>query len=129
MRSSFFSRVDLFPVARTVVTVFFTGYTDLFLFVLLASRRKVGGERRVVTFPSDALLSLRKVDLSLDVSLGGCFCGVAPVRRREDAEGNRDSGVKVQVDDLSVRELSSRMPFDVPKGRQEGVSCFLGEGR
>jgi hypothetical protein len=34
---------------------------------------------------------------------GGLDC-VAPIRRREDAEGNRDSGVKVQVDDLSGRE-------------------------
>lgn len=65
------------------------------------------------------------------MSLGSCYFFVAPVRRREDAEGDRYAGVKVQVDDCSG-EISSRMPFDAPKGRQEGVSCFLvkkGEGR
>lgn len=41
------------------------------------------------------------------MGLGGCCYVVAPVRRWEDAEGDRDSGVKVQVDDLSGRELFS----------------------
>jgi len=84
-------------------------------------------ERRVFTFPSDALLCW-KLDFTLDVSLGGCDFFVAPVRRREDAKGDRNACVKVQVDDSSG-EISSRMPFDVPKGRQEGVSCFWGEER
>jgi hypothetical protein len=39
------------------------------------------------------------------VSLGGCFGGVAPVRRREDAERDRNSGVKVQIDDFSGQEI------------------------
>lgn len=41
------------------------------------------------------------------MGLSGFFYFVAPIRRREDAEGNRDSGVKVQVDDLSGRERFS----------------------
>jgi len=109
--------------ARTAVTIFFTSDTNLFLRIVLFPRRKVSGQRRVVTFPSGALLFLREIDLSFYMGLSSCFNGVAPVRRREDAEGNRDSGVKVQVDDLSS-ENTSRMPFDLPKGRQEGVSCF-----
>jgi hypothetical protein len=58
------------------------------------------------------------------VSLGG-FDGAAPVRGREEAEGDRDTSVEVQIDFFSAQENSSRMPFDVPKGRQEGVSCFF----
>lgn len=85
-----------------------------------------------LTFPSDPLLALWWIDLSLDPSVGA-FAGAAPVRRREEADGDRDSSVEVQIDFCSVQENSSRMPFDVPKGRQEGVSCFFGvkegEGR
>ena len=80
------------------------------LLSLFLSGRKLsgGGERRVLlTFPSDALVSLGKFDLTLDVSLGesgGLLGGVASIRRREDTEGNRNAGVKVQVDDYQVRE-------------------------
>jgi len=94
---------------------------------LLSSGREFCLKRSTVTFPSDALLSLWEFDLSLDMGFFGGVRDVAPVRRREDAEWDRDLGVKVQIDDLSGRENSSRMPFDGPKGRQEGVSCFLGE--
>lgn len=79
------------------MTILFTGDMNLFLLVLARTRRKVGGDRGVLTFPSDALLSVGKIDLSLDVSLGDLFLCVAPVRRREDAEGNGNAGVKVQV--------------------------------
>jgi hypothetical protein len=41
------------------------------------------------------------------VSLGGGLDGPAPVGRREEAEGDRNAGVKVQIDDLSGRELFS----------------------
>lgn len=60
------------------------------------------------------------------MSLGGGLDGPAPVGRREEAEGDRNAGVEVQIDFGSGQENSSRMPFDVPKGRQEGVSCFFG---
>jgi hypothetical protein len=113
--------------ARTAVTIFFACELNLFLYVLLIPTRKAGGERRIVTFPSGALVGLGKTNLSLNMGLCGAATGVAPVRRRENAEGNRYSGVKVQVDDSSGRENPSRMPFDVPKGRQEGDSCFSGE--
>lgn len=123
-RSSFFlADVDIFSAARTVVSFFLACDVDYFLlleFLLVPGRKS--GSGRVFTFPSDALLGW-KLDFTLDVSLGSCYFFVAPVRRREDAEGDRDACVKVQVDDLSG-ENSSRMPFDVPKGRQEGVSCF-----
>jgi len=116
--------------ARTAVTIFFARELNLFLYVLLIpTRRKAGSERRVVTFPSGALVGLGKTGLSLNVGFGGAASGVASVRRREDAEGNRYFGVKVQVDDSSRRENPSRMPFDVPKGRQEGTLASLGRRR
>ena len=93
--------------ARTAVTIFFTSDADLLLSVALILRRKVDGVRRLITFPSGALLLVRKLDLSFYEGFGSSFSGVAPVRRREDAKGDRDSGFKVQVDYLSVRELFS----------------------
>jgi len=121
---AFFSKVDILSAARTVVTILFTSYVDFFLAKVVAGRRKVGFERRILTFPSDALRSLWQLDLTLDVCSSYSF-GVVPVRRREKADGDRDTGVKVQIDDLGCRRTSSRMPFDEPKGRQEGVSCFF----
>jgi hypothetical protein len=72
--------------------------SDLLLGVVLLSGV---GDEGVVIVPSGAVL--REFDLTLDVSSGG-FDGVVPVRRREDAEGDRDSGVKVQIECLSERE-------------------------
>jgi hypothetical protein len=90
--------------ARTAVTIFFTSDADLLLDVGAVFGRLVDGERRVSTFPSGALAAY--CDLLLDAGFGGSFDVVA-VRRREDADGNRNSGVKVQVDDSSRRELFS----------------------
>jgi hypothetical protein len=94
-----------------VVTILFAGDVNFFLAELVVTRRKSGRERGVFFLPSDALLSLWEVDLSFDVSLGGCFGGVAPVRRREDAERDRNSGVKVQVDDFSMQEADFSNAF------------------
>ena len=84
------------------MTILFTSDVDFFLAKSLVARRKIGRVGRVLAFPSDALLTWQ-VNLTLDVSLGGCCFFVAPVRRRKDAEGNRYAGVKVQIDDLSVQ--------------------------
>jgi len=126
-RSSLFSDIEVFLAARTVVSVFLTDM-DLFLSELgFLFVREGGGERRVLPFPSDALLCLGKIDFGLDVSLSDmllllCCYGAVPVRRREKAEGDRNSCVKVQVDDLRC-ENSSRMPFDVPKGITRRISA------
>jgi len=111
-----------------VVSVFLADM-DLFLTELrFLFMREVGGERRVLPFPSDALLCLGEIELCLDVSLSDmlllllCCYGAVPVRRREKAEGDRNSCVKVQVDDLRC-ENSSRMPFDVPKGITRRISA------
>lgn len=84
IRSSLFSDVEVFLAARTVVSVFLADM-DLFLTELrFLFEGEVGGERRVLPFPSDALLSVWEIDLCLDVSLCDLLCcGVVPVRRRE----------------------------------------------
>jgi len=125
VRSSLVADVDFFPAARTVATIFFPGDVDFFLPLVVA--RSPGGKRRILTFPSDALLSLRKVNLSLDVSLGDCL-GVVPVRRREDADWNRYSGVKVQVDECSVRELFSNAFRRAERKTRRGLLLLVKEG-
>jgi len=40
----------------------------------------------------------RKIELGLDVGGSGLF-GVALIRRREQTDRNRDSGVKIQIED------------------------------
>ncbi len=99
----------VFFAARTAFTIAFVDF-DLFLFVLstVFASWKGGREGRVtsfVTFPSDAL-----VGLSFYLDLGSFFNSVAPVRRREDTERDRDFGVKVQID--GGGEDFSRMPFE-----------------
>ena len=89
-----FVNSNVFFAARTAFTIVFVDL-DLFLFVLspvLATwkRSREGRVTSFVTFPSDAL-----VYLSFYFHLSSFFGSVAPVRRREDTEGDRDSGVKV----------------------------------
>ena len=99
----------VFFAARTAFTVLFVDF-DLFLVVsgTILARWKRGREGRVlgfVTFPSDAL-----VGLSLYSDASSFFSSVVPVRRGEDTERDRDSGVKVQIDE-SVG-VFSRMPSE-----------------
>jgi hypothetical protein len=104
--SAFFTDVNVFSARRTsgLVSIFLASDVYLFLAEFFAGAwREVGGEGRllILSFPSDAVLLAWEMDLTLDMSrLGGFLNGVAPVRRREDAEGDRDAGVKVQVDGL-----------------------------
>jgi hypothetical protein len=148
-RSSLFTNINFFSsawgvtwgVVRTAV-VFFAGFavdSDFFFYEMLRSLRRgremkmVGvGMRRMnlvfLTFPSDALVSVMwKANNPLDVSLGSCrfYSDVASIRRREDAEGDRYSCVKVQVDDLSMREHFSNTFQRAERISQEG-SLLLG---
>jgi hypothetical protein len=98
--------VVLFLETGTAVTFFFARDADLFFGVaMLATGRDLSGERRrVLTFPSGRLL-LGEVDFELLLSLDLGSLGVAvPVGGGEDAEGNGDAGLKVQVDDFCWRE-------------------------
>ena len=91
---AFFVNGEVLLAARTAVTVL---VVDLDLFFKSTSAGHRSGKRRVasfVTFPSDALGG----HLSFYSCLGSLVCNVAPVRRREDAEGNGNFGVKVQID-------------------------------
>ena len=84
-------------------------------------------EGRVAIFPSDALL----VDLSFDSGLSRLCCNVAAVRRREDAEGDGDSGVKVQVDGGKCEAVSCK-PFELlnkSKGNKKWPLASREEGR
>ena len=99
----------VFSAARTAFTALFVD-SDLFLVVssTIFAAWKSGRKRRVlgfVTFPSDAL-----VGLSIYPDASSFFSSVAPVRRREDTERDRDSGVKVQIDESEG--VFSRMPSE-----------------
>lgn len=99
----------VFSAARTAFTVLFVD-SDLFLVVssTIFAAWKSGRKRRVlgfVTFPSDAL-----VGLSVYPDASSFFSSVAPVRRREDTERDRNSGVKVQIDESEG--VFSRMPSE-----------------
>jgi len=82
--------------AGTVESVLFSSDADLFLDD--ARRARSGSlERRELSFPSGFL---RKIEFELLVglgSLGGFGVGLL-VGRGEDAERDRDSGFKIQVD-------------------------------
>lgn len=94
----------------TAVTFFFTREMDLFFVAGLCTGREFGGcrERRVLTFPSGWLL-MGKFDRKLFVSpvlllMRSGLGGAVPVGRGKDAEGDGDTGLKVQVGGLRVRE-------------------------
>lgn len=94
--------------------------------------RKTCLKGRVLVFPSNALLTLRVVELFLDTSLGDSLLillGVAPVRRREDAEGDRDSGVKVQIDELIVQRVSLLECLSTCRKEDKKGSLASGERR
>lgn len=112
------TNVVLLLETGTAVLILFTRDTDLFLGVaVLATKRGLCGEgRRVLTFPSGVL---GKADLELlgSLDLGACLGLTVLVGRGEDAEGNGDAGLKVQVDDCSWHERI-RFSFNLPRYRQ-----------
>ena len=113
----FFVDFDILGAARTAVTVLVVDL-DLFLFLTTSARQR-GGEgssASFVTFPSDAL----GVDLSFYSSTSSLVDDVAPVRRWEDAERDRDSGVKVQVDCGNGEGLVSWTTFEMLRQQFEG---------
>ena len=62
------------------------------------------------------------------MSRGGCLCGVAPVRRREKANRNRDAGVKVQIDGLlGARERLLECLSSSRKEDKKGSLASFGE--
>jgi hypothetical protein len=133
---AFLTDINVFSVDWTagLISVFLTSDVNLFLAEFFAGAwREVGGEGRllIVSFPSDALLFVWEIDFTLDVSrLGGLFNGVVPVRRREDAEGDRDAGVKVQVDDLEVlrEQLLECLSTDRKEDKKGSLASWVKEG-
>lgn len=92
----------LFLRARTL---FLNAELDFFL-----SHRSGKGSRTSSIFPFDARSTI-EIDFSLYSRLSSFRDSVTPVRRREDTEGDRDTGVKVQIDGLL--SVFSRMPFEL----------------
>ena len=111
-RSAFLTEVFLFleTGTGTAVTFFFTREMDLLFAVsVLSTRGRVdfsgSCDRRVLTFPSGRLL-LGEFDVKLffDGSGGSGLRFAVPIGRWEDAEGDGDTGLKVQIDDFCCRE-------------------------
>lgn len=89
-------------VVGLVLGVFFLNAEfDLFLHL-----RSGKGSRTSSIFPFDAR-STFEIDFSLYSSLSSFRGSVTPVRRREDTEGDGDTGVKVQIAGWSSLCLSN----------------------
>jgi hypothetical protein len=99
-------------VVLLVLRVLFLNARALFLnaeFNFFLSLRSGKGSRTSSIFPFDARSTI-EIDFSLYSRLSSFRDSVTPVRRREDTEGDGDTGVKVQIAGLMV---SSRMPFEL----------------
>jgi hypothetical protein len=97
----FFANVLLCD-ARTAVTFFHASCRDLF-FAEAAAARELGGggeRRRVLTFPSGGWFGEPDFDLLVGGRLGVGLGRSLAVGRREDAEGDGDASLKVQIGDL-----------------------------
>jgi hypothetical protein len=84
--------------------LFLNAEFDFFLF------HRGKGSRSSSIFPFGARSTI-EIDFSLYSRLSSFRDSVTPVRRREDTEGDRNTGVKVQIDGLL--SVSSRMPFEL----------------
>ena len=115
---------DVFFATWTVGTIFVVDF-DLFLVDAssippVRQRCSEGRVSRSVTFPSDVRRRWGEAGFSFYSNTGGLGGIFVPVRRWEDAEWDRDSGVKIQI--AWIRGALSRMPFEPSsnsKGRQE----------
>ena len=122
---------DVFFATWTAGTIFLVDF-DLFLVDTssippVRQRCREGRVSRFVTFPSDAR-RWGEAGFSFYSNTGGLGGIFVPVRRWEDAERDRDSGVKIQI--AWIRGALSRMPFEPlsnSKGRQEETLASGGE--
>lgn len=119
----------LFAAAGGSVAVLFVDADFFFEAVLLTAGRDRGGfgggVATFVTFPSDARSLFREVNFTLYLDLRILCCSsVTPIRGREDTEGDRDAGFKVQID-WSRAFLLAALPNRNSKGRQERTSWLL----
>lgn len=97
--------VDILLVLGTTAIVF----VDASLNTLRDLGSVVGEASSVPFFPYAAPLKVLLLDFYLTGDLGLLLCGsVTAVRRREDTDGNRDAGVKVQIAFCRALLLSSR---------------------
>lgn len=122
--ATLFAKVLLLDAGTAVLT----GDADLFLDASLLTGRgfDLGLESELTFFPSGVRVR-GDVDLQLLVGVGLGSRGLSfPIRRREDAEGDRDAGFKIQVGDLvGAKRLSSPRPSDGRKVDKKIPSCFF----
>jgi len=131
MMMVFLVNCHVFFATWTAGTTFLVDF-DLFLadtstISTVRQRRREGRVSRVVTFPSNARRCLGEVGFSFYSNTSGLSGVFVPVRRWEDAERDRDSGVKIQI--AWSRGVRSRMPFEPlrqSKGRQEATLRLTG---
>lgn len=97
----FLVKCHVFFATWTAGTIFLVDF-DLFLadtstISTVRQRCREGRVSRFVTFPSNARRCLGEVGFSFHSNTSGLGGVFVPVRRWEDAEGDRDSGVKIQI--------------------------------
>jgi len=110
----FLVNCHVFFATWTAGTIFLVDF-DFFLadtstISTVRQRRREGRVSRFVTFPSNARRCLGEVGFSFHSNTSGLGGVFVPVRRWEDAEGDRDSGVKIQI--AWSGGIRSRMPFE-----------------
>lgn len=110
LRVRFRVLLRLLLVLRVVFTNARTLFLNAKLDFFLSVNRSGKGSRTSSIFPFDARSTI-EIDFSLYSSLSSFRDSVTPVRRREDTEGDWDTGVKVQIDGLL--SVFSRMPFEL----------------
>lgn len=102
---------DLLADPGTAVALLLASHADLVFRVALELLLLRAG-RREVAFPSGVVVVVGERDRDLGVGAGsaGVVSLLVLVRRGEDAEGNRDAGLKVQIGGLAGRKEGSSSP-------------------
>ena len=116
---------DLLVYAGTAAMLLVASHANLLLLVSLKLQVRLA-RRRVVILPSGVVMRERELVLPVGVDCGLSL--LVLVRRGEDAEGDRDAGLKVQIGGLDGRRegrLFSSTFRTATKGRQEDPSCFF----
>ena len=111
--------VELLRVLFLNARALFLSHTEFDLFLLGCG--KGSGSRTLSIFPFDARRTI-EIDFSLYSFLSSFRDSVTPVRRREDTEGDGDTGVKVQIAGLMVFS----MPFELSLNNSKDSRKDLG---
>lgn len=111
--------LELLGVLFLNARALFLSDTEFDLFLLGCG--KGSGSRTLSIFPFDARRTI-EIDFSLYSFVSSFRDSVTPVRRREDTEGDGDTGVKVQIAGLKVFS----MPFELSLNNSKDSRKDLG---